>query len=47
VVVRHPLWTDDHPRVDVSTALLKERHPTAVVKVLSPFMLLRRPTEVL
>lgn len=47
VIVRHPLWTEDHPTIIESSNRLEDSGTTAVTKVLSPFLLLRRPTEVL
>ena len=47
VVVRHPLWTDEHPSVLRAVAHVEHELHARRVTVMSPFMLLRRPTEVL
>lgn len=48
VVLRHPLWTDDHPEVVEARKLVADAFGSSTrTQVLSPFMLLRRPSEVL
>lgn len=47
LIVRHPLWVDEHPEVMRARTTIGRQHPSAVVKVASPLVLLRRPTEAL
>ncbi|GAA4020260.1 DEAD/DEAH box helicase [Deinococcus rubellus] len=46
VILRHPLWSEDHP--SVLKALEKAApHAQEAPKIVSPFMLLRRPSDAL
>lgn len=48
VILRHPLWTEDHPKVvQARNQVMASFGETTRISTLSPFMLLRRPSEVL
>jgi len=48
VIMRHPLWTDDHPELVAARQTARELFGhTTNTRVLSPFLLLRRPSEAL
>lgn len=48
VILRHPLWTADHPEVVATQKrAASQLGPSASCVSLSPFMLLRRPSEAL
>ena len=47
IVVRHPLWTSDHPEWQVAEAEVRQRYQGHEIRPLSPFMILRRPIECL
>lgn len=48
IIVRHPLWTDEHPECRTAESLARQRFgPGVEIKHLSPFLILRRPIECL
>ena len=48
IVVRHPLWTDDHSDCRTADAFARQRFGDRVeIKHLSPFRILRRPVDCL
>jgi len=47
VIVRHPLWTDDHPGWQASYSDATSRHPGSRVIAMNPFRLIRRPADCL
>jgi len=44
-ILRHPLWTDDHPDWINAIAEAKIQHPTYTVESANPFIGLRRPGD--
>lgn len=46
-IVRHPLWTDAHPRWQMACAEAAAAHPELEVRALNPFRILRRPADAL
>ena len=47
IVVRHPLWTDEHPEWRRAAAEARQRFPGYDIRPLSPFLILRRPVDCL
>ncbi|NEP57248.1 MAG: DEAD/DEAH box helicase [Symploca sp. SIO2G7] len=45
LIVRHPLWTDDHPEWQSAVAVAQERYPSHEIKSANPFKFLRRPAD--
>ena len=46
-IVRHPLWTDDHPDYQVAKAEAWSRFPNCDVGAVNPFEIIRHPASVL
>ena len=46
-IVRHPLWTDDHPDYQVARAEALSRFPNRKVDAVNPFEIIRHPASVL
>lgn len=44
-VVRHPLWTDEHPRWLAAREAAAAAHPNLEVRAVNPFRILRRPAD--
>ena len=47
VVIRHPLWTDDHPDWLGSVEELRDLHGNVPVRAMNPFRIVRRPSDAL
>lgn len=47
IIVRHPLWSNDHPEWRRAEAEARQRYEGHEIRPLSPFMILRRPIECL
>jgi DEAD/DEAH box helicase domain-containing protein len=45
LLLRHPLWTDEHPEWINAEAIAKSQHSDYTVNSGNPFVLLRRPAE--
>ena len=45
VVIRHPLWTDDHPDWLSSVEELRDLHGNVPVRAMNPFRIVRRPSD--
>lgn len=41
----HPLWTDDHPEVELSFEQVHIKHPGVQIQKLNPFRAIRRPSD--
>jgi hypothetical protein len=46
-IVRHPLWTDEHPIWQQVSTQIRHTYPTANIQSINPFLALRRPGDVL
>ena len=46
-IVRHPLWTDDHPVYLAARAEAARKFPNHSAEAINPFEILRRPSDVL
>ena len=46
-IIRHPLWTDDHPAYQVARAEARSRFPNCAVDAVTPFEIIRHPASVL
>ncbi len=46
-ILRHPLWQDDHPRYRAAVAAAQQEYPGYEVRPANPFLVLRRPADVL
>lgn len=47
LIMRHPLWTEEHPAIEEAKNILNEQKKSVNPKVVSTFMLLRRPSDAL
>ncbi|HEX2094450.1 MAG TPA: DEAD/DEAH box helicase [Longimicrobiaceae bacterium] len=45
LILRHPLWQDDHPDFGVARTAAQNQYPGAYVRGINPFRLLRRPAD--
>jgi DEAD/DEAH box helicase domain-containing protein len=45
LILRHPLWTDNHPEWITARTYALAQHPNFQINPGNPFMLLRRPAE--
>jgi hypothetical protein len=45
LLLRHPLWTDDHPRWEIAKDSISRQYRDYPVQPANPFLLLRRPAE--
>lgn len=45
LMIRHPLWTDQHPDWQRAVEVAQERYPSFEVKSANPFKILRRPAD--
>ena len=45
LILRHPLWTDDHPEWQRAVEEAQVQYPSHEVKSANPFMVLRRPAD--
>ncbi|MEA5579847.1 hypothetical protein VB620_00650 [Nodularia harveyana UHCC-0300] len=45
LILRHPLWQDDHPEWLQAVENAKNQYPNYTVKDGNPFMILRRPGD--
>ncbi|MGQ9865612.1 MAG: DEAD/DEAH box helicase [Pseudanabaenaceae cyanobacterium] len=46
-IVRHPLWTNDHPQWQAVEAQVRQAYPNAEIRAINPFRILRRPGDAL
>ena len=46
-IVRHPLWTNEHPIWRQTLEQVKQAYPQANIQAINPFLTLRRPGDVL
>lgn len=47
LILRHPLWQDDHPSWLAAEAAARARYPGYTIKAMNPFRALRRPADCL
>lgn len=45
LLLRHPLWQDDHPDYTAALWAVEVQHPGAHVRAMNPFRLVRRPAD--
>ena len=45
LILRHPLWTDNHPEWITAKERAQIQYREHVIKAVNPFMLVRRPAE--
>jgi hypothetical protein len=45
LLVRHPLWTDEHPQWQKAVSEAKKQYPKHEISEANPFMILRRPGD--
>ncbi|OAB61933.1 DEAD/DEAH box helicase [Leptolyngbya valderiana BDU 20041] len=45
LLVRHPLWTDEHPQWQEAVSEAKAQYPQHEISAANPFMVLRRPAD--
>jgi Lhr-like helicase len=46
-IVRHPIWTDEHPIWQQTVEQVRQAYPQAHIQAINPFLTLRRPGDVL
>lgn len=46
-MVRHPIWTDEHPIWQQTVEQVRQAYPQAHIQAINPFLTLRRPGDVL
>ncbi len=46
-IVRHPLWTDEHPIWQEVRTTVQQEYPRANLQAINPFLVLRRPGDCL
>ena len=46
-ILRHPLWTDDHPDYDATKIVAQREFPGEAIQPLNPFEVIRHPASVL